>query len=254
MRPAAQEATRHAPLAALGFATFRAPGRTLYLRSDLLDSAEQILALMDEAECGTGVGNRRSGFRIELPQTTLGKTALFVRRSRRGGWVRLLNRDLYFGLRPRPERELALAVEAARRAVPIAQPLGALIEPVGPAIYRGAMITRALAGMTLWEFLRTDDDPRVRAHILGLARQAIDTMHRRGLFHADLNLHNLFLTQSGESFAVAILDLDKAQLFPAALSPSLRLRNLHRLIRSARKLDPHRKLLTPEALAILTGE
>ncbi|HLW70934.1 MAG TPA: lipopolysaccharide kinase InaA family protein [Candidatus Binataceae bacterium] len=250
MRSATQESPRCPALAALGFATYRAAGRTLYLRNDLLSEAEEILTLIAEAErIGAGAGNRRSGFRIELRQTPL-----FVRRSRRGGWMRLLNRDLYLGKRPRPARELALASEAMRRAIPIAEPLGALIEPIIPGIYRGAMITRALSGMTLWEFLQTDDDPRVRTHILELARQAVDTMHRRGLFHADLNLHNLFVTQSGESFAVVILDLDKARFFPAALPINLRRRNLHRLIRSARKLDPHRRLLTAAALAILTGE
>ncbi|MGH7001336.1 MAG: lipopolysaccharide kinase InaA family protein, partial [Stellaceae bacterium] len=121
------------------------------------------------------------------------------------------------------------------------------------AIYRGAVLTRALAGMTLWEFLQTDDDARVRAHVLELARRAIDTMHRGGLFHADLNLHNLFVTPAGDSFAVVILDLDKARLFPAAISARQRGQNLQRLMRSAHRLDPAGALFSPAALAILTG-
>jgi 3-deoxy-D-manno-octulosonic acid kinase len=242
---------RRSSLGALGFATFRAYGQTLYLRKDLLSEAGSLLTLIAESErAGDGAGNRGSGFRVELNRNT----GLFVRRARRGGWIRPLNRDLYFGLRPRPLHELAIAAEAARRAIPIAEPIGALVEPLAPAIYRGAMITRALTGMTLWEFLQTDDDPRVRAHVLALARRAIETMHRGGLFHADLNLHNLFVTQSGESFVVVILDLDKAWLSSAALPVNGRRRNMRRLIRSAHKLDPAGRLLTPAALSILTGD
>jgi 3-deoxy-D-manno-octulosonic acid kinase len=168
--------------------------------------------------------------------------------------MRLLNRDIYFGLRPRPLRELAAATEAMRRGIPLAEPLGALIEPLAPGVYRGAMVTRALSGMTLWEFLQTDDDPHVRSHILVQARRAISTMHRAGLFHADLNLHNLFVTGLGESFAIVILDLDQARLYSPPLKSHLCQQNLRRLVRSARKLDPNARLLSPQALGVLTGD
>ena len=92
-----------------------------------------------------------------------------------------------------------------------------LIETVAPGFYRSAFITRALNGMTLWEFLRADDDPVVRAHVVELARRAIDTMHDAGLLHADLNLHNLFVSNAGERMTAVILDLDKAQLFDGAV-------------------------------------
>ena len=92
--------------------------------------------------------------------------------------------------------------------------------------------------MTLWEFLKTDDDPTVRSHVLGQARAAIDTMHKQGLFHADLNLHNLLVTQARESFTVIIIDLDKARLYDAPLPAAMRRANMARLMRSARKLFP----------------
>jgi aminoglycoside phosphotransferase (APT) family kinase protein len=105
--------------------------------------------------------------------------------------------------------------------------------------------------MTLWEFMRTDDDPAVREHVLMKTRAAIVTMHERGVLHADLNLHNLMVTQAGESFAVAILDLDKARLFSHPVSPAGRRANAQRLIRSARKLDPRGKVFDARALGIL---
>ena len=93
-----------------------------------------------------------------------------------------------------------------------------MVEWIGPALYRGFFLTRAVRGMTLWEFVKTDDDPTVREHVLEQARAAIDTMHANGLFHADLNLHNLLVTPVRESFTVIIIDLDKARLVDGPLS------------------------------------
>ena len=90
--------------------------------------------------------------------------------------------------------------------------------------------------------------------MLGQARAAIDTMHDKGLFHADLNLHNLLVTQARESFTVIIIDLDKSRLFDAPLSSAMRRANAARLIRSARKLDPSGKFLDAAALSILNPE
>jgi tRNA A-37 threonylcarbamoyl transferase component Bud32 len=134
------------------------------------------------------------------------------------------------------------------------EPVGAVVEWIGPVLYRGFFLTRAMSGMTLWQFLETDDDPVVRSHVLGQARAAIETMHTKGLSHADLNLHNLLVTQAGESFTVIILDLDKSRLYDSPLSPAMRRANLARLARSARKLDPAGEYLDAAAFAILNLE
>ena len=149
-------------------------------------------------------------------------------------------------------RELTIANEARLRGIPIAEPLGVVIEAVAPGFYRSAFLTRALSGMTLWEFLRADDDAVVRAHVVELARRAIDTMHDAGLLHADLNLHNLFVSNSGERMTAVILDLDKAQLFNGPVPGAQRHANFARLARSARKLDPDRRYLDKKSHAILT--
>jgi 3-deoxy-D-manno-octulosonic acid kinase len=155
---------------------------------------------------------------------------------------------------PRPLTELAVTIEAMRRGIPVAEPMGAMVEWIAPVFYRGFFLTRAVPGMTLWEFLQTDDDPTVRSHVLGQARTAIDTMHEKGLFHADLNLHNLLVTQVRESFTVIIIDLDKSRLFDASVSPAMRRSNAARLMRSARKLDPSGKILDAAALSILSPQ
>ncbi len=233
------------------FSAFRIGRRELVIRRDIAGHAAEIVQKLDELKSAAdaGAGNRQSGFRLKLA----GGLEIFARRGRRGGMIGSILSDVYVGITPRPLNELAVAVEAMRRRIPVAEPMGAMIEWIGPALYRGFFLTRALRGMTLWEFVKTDDDPIVRGHVLAQARAAIEAMHDKGLFHADLNLHNILVTQTGESFSVTIIDLDKARLFDTPLPAAMRRANAARLIRSARKLDPSGQYIDAAALAILLG-
>jgi Lipopolysaccharide kinase (Kdo/WaaP) family len=233
------------------FPRFGLGRRLLYIRRDLASRVPEIFAQIERlgVTAEPGAGNRGSGFILKLD----GGFDLFARANRRGGLVRFFLRDLYFGVDPRPVRELAVAAEAYRRGIAVAEPLGAVVEWAAPGVYRGVFLTRALSGMTLWDLLRTDDDATVCAHVIGQARSAIDTMHQLGLWHADLNLQNLFVTKAGESFAVVILDLDKAKLFRGPVAAGMRERSFARLARSVRKLDPDGRFLDASALAALTG-
>ena len=245
MRPPAQMKWRSDP----NFSTFRIGRRELVIHRDIASQAAQIMqklgALTSAVEAGAG--NRQSAYRLDLDDGL----ELFARRGRRGGLIASILSDVYVGMTPRPLNELAVTIEAMRRGIPVAEPMGAMVEWIGPALYRGFFLTRAVRGMTLWEFVKTDDDPTVRRHVLEQARAAIDTMHNKGLFHADLNLHNLLVTQARDSFTVIIIDLDKSRLFDAPLSAAMRHANAARLIRSARKLDPSGKFLDAAALSIL---
>jgi 3-deoxy-D-manno-octulosonic acid kinase len=224
---------------------------TLLLRRELATHAPAIAVKLVQLRGADepGFGNRGSGFRVRIA----GIPDLFARHSRRGGFFGQLLGDLYFGLKPRQFRELTVASQAAQRGVPIAQPTGAMVEWVAPGFYRGFFLSQALDGMSLWEFVRTDDDAMVRLHVLEQARAAIETMHRAGLFHADLNLHNLFVTHRGDGFAVMVLDLDKARLINRPLPETMRRGNRNRLLRSIRKLDPDRRYFNDQAIEILTG-
>ncbi|HEX4209408.1 MAG TPA: lipopolysaccharide kinase InaA family protein [Candidatus Binataceae bacterium] len=233
-----------------------AMGRCLiYLRQDLIAQADAILAAVihlptntAEAESIIGAGNRHSGYPLNLNGYDF-----FVRHARRGGLIRFLTSGLYFGLSPRPVHELAVTAEARRRGVPVAEPLGAIVQWVAPALYRGAFLTRMLHGMTLWQFVQTDDDPMVREHVVGLARGAINLAHRQGLFHADLNLHNIFVSTADETFSIILLDLDKARLYKPPLTRVLRSKNLIRLRRSLHKLDPQGRYFSEALVTALTS-
>lgn len=230
--------------------------RVLYVRHDLIVRADAIIAAAvhppsstAEGEISAGAGNRNSGFPLKL-----GNGAdLFIRFACRGGLMRFITRGLYLGVNPRPVRELAVTAEARRRGLPVAEPMGAMVQWLAPALYRGAFITRMLHGMTLWQFVQTDDDQAVRSHVIEEARRAINLAHQQGLFHADLNLHNIFVSTASESFSIALLDLDKARLYAPPLVPALRAKNLARLRRSINKLDPRGHYFNDAVVKTLTA-
>ena len=234
------------------FISLPAGGYDLFVRDNLSRHTGRIAAFLDALRAAPGAegsGNRASGFRFELD----GEPAMFVRRFRRGGAIRLLVDDLYFGNVPRPLVELRVAAEAIRRGIPTVEPLGAAVRWVAPLVYRGFFITRAATGMTLWEFMRADDDPHVRGHVLSEARAALEAVWRGGLFHPDLNLNNFFVTRHRESMGVIILDLDKARLFDHPLGPAMRGRTRRRIAASARRLDPGGRIIDAHALKVLIG-
>jgi len=226
-------------------------GRKLaYLHRDIARLAPALLVEIDRTlhSGKKGAGNRESGYPVNVD----GAPQLFVRRSMRGGMMRFLG-DLYIGFFPRMLSELNVIAEARHRGVPVPEPMGAIVDRVGPALYRGAVITRAIPGMTMLEFVKVETDPRSLSHVVRMARYSIDTMHEHGLIHDDLNLNNLYVSMEGDGFTVVLLDFDKARLLAKAVPNSARKRNFKRLAQSIRKLDPDGRYLNDASLKIITG-
>lgn len=224
--------------------------KVAYLHREIAPFAPALLVEVDRTlrSGKKGAGNRESGYPINVD----GAPLLFVRRSTRGGLMRFMG-DLYLGFAPRMVHELSVISEARKRGVPVPEPMGAIVESVNAAAYRGAVLTKAIPGMTMWEFVKVETDPRSLSHVVRMARYAIDTMHEHGLFHDDLNLHNLYVSMAGDGFSVVILDFDKAKLMSRAVPRSQRKRNLKRLAQSIRKLDPEGRYLNDASLKIMTA-
>ncbi|HEY7553502.1 MAG TPA: lipopolysaccharide kinase InaA family protein [Candidatus Binatia bacterium] len=168
-----------------------------------------------------------------------GERAL-VRSYRHGGLLRGLTRDIFFTWPPRPLRELAVSEELHHRGMPTVEPCGACVEPLWGPFYRGWFITRELTGARdLWE---TVSGSLVRgfdmAAILRAAADAIKLLHREGVYHRDLNMKNILVRRENSGLRCYIIDFDKATLFLGRLPDQFAERNLNRLRRSARKLDP----------------
>ena len=177
-----------------------------------------------------------------------GETAL-VRQYRHGGAFRSLTGTWFFVWPPRPFRELAVTEELRRRGVLTAEVFAACVSRgVGP-FYHGWFVTRELRGaVDLWSAIqqgvlqRLGEEAALRA-----VAASIRAMHREGVYHSDLNLKNILLRQESTGVASYVIDFDKAKLFLGKLPAALVTNNLNRLLRSARKLDPERRYLSPAA-------
>jgi Lipopolysaccharide kinase (Kdo/WaaP) family len=236
-------------LARLGFDQAVFGRRRLYLAPAIAGRAQAIEQRLSSnaADAAPALGNRRSA----VAMTISGLPPMFVRRYRRGGLMRFVIAELYAGLVPRPLHELMVTAAARQRGMPVVEPVGAMVESIGPCLYRGWFLTRALEGVTMWNLLLAGDRRELRREALRKSRDTVDRLHQGGLYHADLNFHNLFACIGKEPLAVIALDLDKARLYPAALPPALQHRNFRRLARSARRLFEAGAELTPAERAIL---
>jgi Lipopolysaccharide kinase (Kdo/WaaP) family len=236
-------------LAELGFREAVFGQRRLYLAPEIAGHAAEIDLLLrsNDRLNQPALGNRRSAFPVALS----GSPPMFVRRYLRGGMMRLLISEFYLGQVPRPLHELVVTLAARQRRLPIVEPLGAGVPWVGPGIYRGWFLTRALEGQTMWDLLLAGAGPEVRQAAFRQARDTIERLHEGGLYHADLNFHNLFVRMGETAARVIMLDLDKARLYPGSLPDRLRIANFSRLARSARRLEQAGATLTADERAVV---
>ncbi len=165
--------------------------------------------------------------------------ALVLRHFRRGGQVAKLLHDRYCwrGLeRARAMAEYHLLARLHAWQLPVPAPFAARVLRRG-LWYRCDLITRQLPTSTsLAERLGDGLDAR---HWQAMGR-CIAALHRRRVWHADLNAHNVLLAGPGDSdpFAVYVVDFDRARIrSSSAWPPCWRQRNLQRLRRSLRKLS-----------------
>lgn len=152
-----------------------------------------------------------------------------LRHYQRGGWASRISRDWYFWSgreATRPFREFRLTAHLFALGLPVPRPLVARYLRSGMR-YRAALITERIArAQTLAECLQAGapiDWPE-----LG---RVIARFHAQGLWHADLNAHNLMVDADGKWW---MIDLDRSQL--RARSDAWQQRNLARLQRSLLKL------------------
>jgi len=194
------------------------------------------------AETFTAIGGRGSLQRLSLPDGG----AAIVRRYYRGGFVRHFTYDLYWEHPFRPLVELCCTETARQRQVPTVEVLAAGIERVALGFYRGIMISReAERFMNLWEWLRSSSSSEKRQTALATVARAVKQLHTSGIYHADLNLTNLLVHINNFSSQALIIDFDRARVFPGSLPARLRQKNLQRLQRSLKKLDPHAHYISP---------
>ena len=230
---AARRAERQSGVPA-GFHIWRTPWGSLTLRDGtppalreaLLDATPDVVAGMPLA------GGRGAVWAVPLANGERG----VLRWYRRGGAVRHLIYDRYFGWTPRPIRELALTETAIGRGVPAPQVLAARVDRLPFGWYRGAIVTREVPdALTFADALRRLDDDTERRNLLGAVGRAVRDLHDRGIHHRDLNANNILVDRTEGAWRVHFIDFDRANVH-RVVGPRLRARELRRLERSLAKL------------------
>jgi 3-deoxy-D-manno-octulosonic acid kinase len=193
------------------------------------------LALFDgqgEVQVGRGRGSIR---RVDT-----GSGRVVVRHYQRGGIVARLSRDRFVWTgadATRPFREFRVTRRLQALALPVPEVVAGRWQRSGPT-YRADLATREIAGArTLAERLAAGDGGPDWDE-LGVL---IARFHAVGLWHADLNAHNLLYDGEDRPW---LIDFDRAR-FVAPWSGALQ-GNLDRLARSLRKLG-HGALVAGDA-------
>lgn len=165
---------------------------------------------------------------VAIVATPAGECVL--RHYRRGGLVASLMGDRYVWTGAdgtRPFREFRLLGELARLGLPAPAAVAAAYRLHGP-FYRADLLTRRLAGAhTLADDLAAGKLDQPLAEAVG---ELVARFHRAGVWHADLNAHNVMIAPDG----LYLIDFDRGRLREPA--PHWQQSNLQRLRRSLLKL------------------
>ncbi len=208
----------------------RFPGGCARLASFL--GEQQPAALFDPANPALSaqpvkVGGRQSAWFVS---GRVGSAVL--RRYRRGGLMARLVRDFYLWLgggRTRSFAEFDTLAYLRGCGLKVPAPIGAAYWRKG-LLYQAAILVERIAGVTTLG--QTQEDASQEA-VAG----AIFAMHEAGVWHADLNAHNILIDGAG---SVWLIDFDKAQR--RVLTAGRRKSNLLRLRRSLVKVAGERGL------------
>ncbi|MBL8298140.1 MAG: 3-deoxy-D-manno-octulosonic acid kinase [Rhodanobacteraceae bacterium] len=189
-------------------------------------------------QVGAVAGGRGSAWRVQTPAG-----AAVLRHYRRGGAIARLLGDRYWwqqAERTRPFAEFRLLQRLQSLCLPAPQPLAARYQR-GQFFYRADLLTRLVANAaTLAERLAAG---RADAAAMQRVGATIARFHAAGVWHADLNAHNVLLVDTTESapsaaphaaLRVYLIDFDRGELRAGAGDwPE---QNLARLRRSLLKL------------------
>ena len=165
---------------------------------------------------------------VALVGTPAGEGVL--RHCRRGGMVPRFMGDRYLWTgaeRTRSFAEFRLLASMAREGLPVPAPIAARYRRHGP-FYTADLITQRVASArTLAECLAWGS---LDAELAQRTGELVARFHRAGVWHADLNAHNILVAES----QLYLIDFDRGERRPP--DETWRIANLQRLRRSLVKL------------------
>lgn len=213
------------------------PGTAALVRRDFRDAfdAHGLLGCAGPAPVdGAPVSAGGRGDARVLPAGALGEVV--VRPFRRGGWVRHLVRDRYFG-GSRAFREIVLTERLRRDGAPVPEAVAAVQSRVGPGpAYAACLVTRRLAGYAPAAEVLRGLRPGEAAGYMERIGAAIRRAHVAGGAHADLNAWNVLVAAGRPGLSPILIDWDRGRWRRGGVGRRRARANLARLRRSLGKL------------------
>ena len=166
---------------------------------------------------------------------TLDDHPMVLRHYRRGGLVRRVSsrRYAYTGLsRTRAMLEFDILLKMYDMKLPVPKPYACRVIRHGIS-YEASIVTHRVQGNTLAHQLLSASVSDQQWENIGLT---IARFHSEGIYHADLNAHNILLSDDGR---VSLIDFDRAKLRPLTTNASSEkwcVANMGRLKRSLDKV------------------
>ncbi len=154
-----------------------------------------------------------------------------LRHYHRGGWMRILgDRYLWMGLeRTRALREWRLLANLHGLGLPVPRPMAARVVRRG-VFYRADIITAMIENSR--SLASNLQQAPLSAELWRRVGRCLREFHEAGVYHADLNAHNILLDGQGK---VYLIDFDRGRL--RSSGQRWKNRNLSRLLRSLSKLN-----------------
>ncbi|GAB3482185.1 3-deoxy-D-manno-octulosonic acid kinase [Marinomonas epiphytica] len=152
------------------------------------------------ALAGTGQGRGAVWF------VNSAKGQYVIRRYRRGGLIAKFNKQyfVYSGIRhTRPWLELSLLETMRELNLPVPKPIAGLVR-CHLGCYQASLVTQTIANaQDLFDLLKHGQSATVDWYKLGTL---IQRFHQHGIYHSDLNCHNIMLDADGQFW---LIDFDK---------------------------------------------
>jgi len=189
-------------------------------------------ALFDPLAYGDAARPVAQGGRQAAWFVALDDAQAVLRHYRRGGLMAKLGRRDYFWLgesRTRSFAEFRLMHALHTQGLPIPRPLAAAWWRTGMR-YRAAILVERIVGARPLAALLNEP-------VESSVAEAVARLHGAGVWHADLNAHNILLDSVGQAW---VIDFDRGR--GSGISDSARRANLARLRRSLGKIAGERGL------------
>jgi 3-deoxy-D-manno-octulosonic acid kinase len=177
-------------------------------------------------QCEAATAGRGSAWFVGSPQSPW-----VLRHYRRGGLMARLSTDKYWWYneaRVRAFAEWRLLKHLRERGLPVPMPVAALYRRSGATYQCDLLTERIVNSRALSAMLDEAPVPEAMWRAIGAT---VARLHEAGVFHADLNAHNILGGADGE---ISLIDFDRSRV--RAAGPWM-LQNLQRLHRSLKKIS-----------------